>query len=241
MGVVWCVLRGSSPHMCVPRSPVCVQLAPSASFRFTVSVTTFLGAVATKAVEVMVASAPVPLVVVDGPAYRTVSADTSVSLTVLGQQKSCGANQTVAAGLAYQWTLLSADPISGACCGVTAGVVAHVRVLCGLVVGRGAPHLPWVARTLPSLVLEAHCLRCVSPMWLVHGRSGRAGLHRCARVGGGHPGDPSCALASAAGGHRVRAAGRSGHHDSPCLLQFRLCHCGGGARGCARRAVGRRP
>jgi hypothetical protein len=115
MGVVWCVLRGSSPHMCVPRSPVCVQLAPSASFRFTVSVTTFLGAVATKAVEVTVASASIPLVVFDGPVTRAVPAGAPVSLVVLAEQKVCGDAGGTPPGLAYRWTLLSSAPMPGEC------------------------------------------------------------------------------------------------------------------------------
>jgi REJ domain len=89
------------------------DLEPSGVFQFTVTVTNYFGASANGSVVVRVASAPLPLVSIDGPTSRQVTPADRLSLAATGAVPICKDSASADKKLDYEWSLVSANVIPG--------------------------------------------------------------------------------------------------------------------------------
>jgi hypothetical protein len=90
-------------------------MAPLAQYRFTLTVSSYLGGVATASVVVSVADLALPEVVIDGSENRVVPANVSPTLVVSARVNDC--NGTVpSTPLVYSWSMLSVvrNPVTAA-------------------------------------------------------------------------------------------------------------------------------
>jgi hypothetical protein len=87
------------------------DLSPSGVFLFNVTVTNYFNATASSRITVRVASAPLPLVSIDGPTSRQITPVDRLSLAASGAVPICQDASTNDKKLEYEWALVSADAI----------------------------------------------------------------------------------------------------------------------------------